>query len=196
MRAARRAIPEEIWNTRVERQVRQDKHELFERTVLPHLNSAYNLARWLTRNEHDAEDIVQEAFLRALRSFDTFTVGRDARAWLLTIVRNSCRTWQRRNRSHEMDTGSDVDSQPASSTWSDPEAMLLKNVNSEVIRRAMEQLPFEYQEILVLRELEELSYKEIAQVVEIPLGTVMSRIARARRDLYVHLSQPAAGMRS
>ncbi len=79
--------------------------ELFESTVLPYLSSAYNLARWLTRNEHDAEDIVQEAFLRALRSFDTFTAGRDARAWLLTIVRNCCRTWHRKNRSHEMADG-------------------------------------------------------------------------------------------
>ncbi len=179
----------------MEIQVRKGKHELFERIVLPYLDSAYNLARWLTRNEHDAEDIVQEAFLRALRSFDTFTMGRDARAWLLTIVRNCCRTWHRRNHSHETTTEWDVDSQPAASTWSDPEAMLLKHADSELIRQAMEQLPFEYQEILILRELEELSYKEIAQVIEIPLGTVMSRIARARKELYIRLSQPTAGMK-
>ena len=170
-------------------QVEQGKHELFESTVLPYLNSPYNLARWLTPNKHDAEDIVQEAFLRALRSFDTFTVGRDARAWLLTIVRNCCRTWHRQNRPHEMATEWDVESQPAEATWSDPEALLMKHANSELIRQAMEQLPFEYREILILRELEELSYKEVAQIIEVPLGTVMSRLSRARKELYTRLSQ-------
>ncbi len=172
--------------------VQQVKDELFETTVLPYLNSAYNLARWLTHNEHDAEDIVQEAFLRALRSFDTFTVGRDARAWLLAIVRNSCRTWHRQNRSRETAPDCDIDAQPALATWSDPEALLIKNADSNLIHRAMEQLPFEYREILILRELEELSYKEIAQIVEIPLGTVMSRLSRARKELYIRLAQPKA----
>ena len=176
------------------KQVQKGKHELFERTVLPYLSSAYNLARWLTRNEHDAEDIVQEAFLRALRSFDTYTVGRDARAWLLTIVRNSCHTWHRQNRSHEAATEWDVDSQPAVATWSDPEATLINTANSQLIRQAMEDLPFEYREILILRELEELSYKEIAQIVEIPLGTVMSRLSRARKELYIRLGQPKGEM--
>ena len=184
-----RTMPQEGWNIRPENGVRKGKHDLFETTVLPYLNSAYNLARWLTRNEHDAEDIVQEAFLRALRSFDTFTVGRDARAWLLTIVRNSCRTWHRQNRSRETTTEWDVDSQPAVATWSDPEATLIKNANSHLIRQAMEQLPFEYREILILRELEELSYKEIAVIVGVPLGTVMSRLSRARADLYTRLCQ-------
>jgi RNA polymerase sigma-70 factor, ECF subfamily len=172
----------------VGKQVWKGKHEVFETTVLPYLNSAYNLARWLTRNEHDAEDIVQEAFLRALRSFDTFIPGRDARAWLLTIVRNSCRTWHRQNRPHETALEWDLDSQPAVATWSDPEALLIKNANSELIRQAIGQLPFEYREILILRELEELSYKEIAQIAEIPLGTVMSRLSRARRELYIQLN--------
>ena len=172
------------------KQVKKDKHELFESTVLPYLSSAYNLARWLTRNEHDAEDMVQEAFLQALRSFDTFTVGRDARAWLLTIVRNCCRTWHRKSRSHETAMDLDIDSQPAATTWSDPEAMLIKNADSELIRQAMEELPFEYREILILRELEELSYKEIGLIVEIPLGTVMSRLSRARKELYVRLGRP------
>ncbi len=174
--------------------VRKDKHELFESTVLPYLSSAYNLARWLTRNEHDAEDIVQEAFLRALRSFDTFTAGRDARAWLLTIVRNCCRTWHRKNRSHETTMEWDIDSQPAAATWPDPEATLIKNAHSELIRQAMEELPFEYREILILRELEELSYKEIAAIVEIPLGTVMSRLSRARKELYMRLGRPQSEM--
>lgn len=176
------------------KQVRKDKHELFESTVLPHLSSAYNLARWLTRNEQDAEDIVQEAFLRALRSFDTFTVGRDARAWLLTIVRNCCRTWYRKNRLHETTMELDIDSQPAVATWSDPLATLIKSADSRLIHQAMEDLPFEYREILILRELEELSYKEIGLIVEIPLGTVMSRLSRARKELYVRLGGPQSEM--
>ncbi len=183
-------MPEEFWNKRAGNQVRKDKPELFESTVLPYLGSAYNLARWLTRNEHDAEDIVQEAFLRALRSFHTFTVGRDARAWLLAIVRNCCRTLHRQNRSHETTVELDIDSQPATSTWSDPEAILIKNADSQLLREAMEQLPFEYREILILRELEELSYKEIGVIIEIPLGTVMSRLSRARKDLYLRLVRP------
>src|SRR5881227_2740663 len=127
-------MPEESWNKGTRKEVRKRKDDLFGRTVLPYLNSAYNLARWLTRNEHDAEDIVQESFLRALRSFDTFIPGRDARAWLLTIVRNSCRTWYRQNRSHGTTADLDIDSQPAVAAWSDPEAMLMKGTNSQIIR--------------------------------------------------------------
>jgi RNA polymerase sigma-70 factor (ECF subfamily) len=181
----------EFWNKWVAKQVQQSKEELFERTVVPYLDSAYNLARWLTRNEQDAQDVVQEAFLRALRSFDTFVVGRDGRPWLLAIVRNSCRTWHRQNRSREPMVESDPDSQAAVAPWSDPEATLIQNANSQLIRHAMEQLPFEYREVLILRELEELSYKEIAQIAEIPLGTVMSRLSRARKELYVRLGRPA-----
>ncbi|MDQ2841238.1 MAG: sigma-70 family RNA polymerase sigma factor [Acidobacteriota bacterium] len=180
-------MPEESWNKRTGQAVRKGRDELFETTVLPYLNSAYNLARWLTRNEHDAEDIVQEAFLRALRSFDTFIPGHDPRAWLLAIVRNSCRTWLRQNRLHEM-TPLEDDSQVVSKC-SDPETLLLKSANSQMVRQALEGLPFEYREILILRELEELSYKEIAHVVEIPLGTVMSRLSRARRELYMQLNE-------
>ena len=176
-----------FWNKQTGKEVGKGKHDVFEATVLPYLNSAYNLARWLTRNEHDAQDIVQEAIVRALRSFDTFIPGRDARAWLLAIVRNSCRTWMRRNRSHDTTTQLDEDCQMATGTWSDPEAALIKNGNSQLVRQAIEELPIEYREILILRELEELSYKEIAQVVEIPLGTVMSRLSRARRELYTRL---------
>lgn len=184
-------MPEEIWNKQAGEQVTKSREELFERTVLPYLNSAYNLARWLTRNEHDAQDIVQEAFLRALRSFDTFTFGRDARAWLLTIVRNTCSTWLRKNRFHESPMEGDADSRPTAATWSDPEAAFIKNANSQRIREAMQDLPLEYREILILRELEELSYKDIAEIVDIPLGTVMSRLSRARKELYVRLARPA-----
>jgi RNA polymerase sigma factor (sigma-70 family) len=187
-------MPEEIWNKRTGREVEKSKHDLFEKTVLPYLNSAYNLARWLTRNEEDAEDIVQEAFLRALRSFHSFVPGRDARAWFLTIVRNSCRTWQRQRRPHDT-MQIEEDSQPAVGTWSDPEAVLIKNANSQRIRQALEELPFEYREVLILREWEELSYKEIAQIVAIPLGTVMSRLSRARRELYILLGEATGEMK-
>src|SRR5205823_6883096 len=115
-------------------------------------------------------------------------------AWLLTIVRNCCRTWQRQHRSHET-TQLDEGNQAAVGTWSDPEAVLIKNANSQVVRQALEQLPIEYREILVLRELEELSYKEIAQIIEIPLGTVMSRLSRARRELYQRLGGANAEVR-
>lgn len=159
---------------------------MFERTVLPHINSAYNLARWLTRNEQDAEDNVQEALLRAFQSFETFIVGRDARAWVLAIVRNCCRTWLKKSRGSEISMALE-DNFPAV-TWSDPEMELIKSANSQMLRNALEELPVEYREILILRELEEFSYKEIAQIVEIPLGTVMSRLSRARRELQARLS--------
>jgi RNA polymerase sigma-70 factor (ECF subfamily) len=180
-------MPERIWNKRAVKEVQKDRDEMFERTVLPHLNSAYNLARWLTRNEHDAEDVIQEASLRAWRSFETFLPGRDGRAWFLTIVRNTCCTWLRQNRS----SGSAIqleDDLQAAGTCPDPEELLIKNMNSQLIRQALEELPLEYREILILRELEELSYKEIAKIVDIPLGTVMSRLSRARRELYGQLS--------
>jgi RNA polymerase sigma factor (sigma-70 family) len=188
-------MPKESWNKQTEKEAEKRKHDLFERTVLPYVNSAYNLARWLARNDQDAEDILQEALLRTLRSFDSFIPGRDGRAWFLTIVRNSCRTWLKRNRFPEATVQLDDSCQSPETAWSDPEAALIKSANSERIRRALEDLPSEYREILVLRELEELSYKEIAQIIEIPLGTVMSRLSRARRELYTRLAGTAGEMR-
>ncbi|MFZ0589583.1 MAG: sigma-70 family RNA polymerase sigma factor [Bryobacteraceae bacterium] len=182
-------MPEEIGNRRAETEVSKPERDRFERIVLPHLKSAYNLARWLTRNEHDAEDVVQEAFLRALRSFETFQIGRDVRAWFLTIVRNTCCTWMRQNRPREPMTPLDDDPQFAIEPGSDPETVLIKRVNSQLILQALEEMPFAYREILVLRELEDLSYKEIAKLVELPLGTVMSRLSRARKELYARLGQ-------
>lgn len=180
-------MAEEIWNKQTKKEVQKARDEMFERTVLPHLNSAYNLARWLTRNEHDAEDVIQEASLRAWRSFETFLPGRDGRAWFLTIVRNTCCTWLRQNRPAEiaMQLADDLQT---TGTWPDPEALVIENMNSQLIRQALQELPLEYREILILRELEELSYKEIAKIVEIPLGTVMSRLSRARKELYIQLS--------
>jgi RNA polymerase sigma factor (sigma-70 family) len=181
-------MSDEHWNNTAGKGVRKGERVLFESTVLPYLNSGYNLARFLTRNEQDAEDIVQEAFLRALRSFDSFVPGRDGRAWLLAIIRNCFRTWLKRNRLHGAILPVDDESPAVIATWSDPEAELIKKANSQLVRKALEGLPSEYQEILILRELEELSYKEIAQIIERPLGTVMSRLSRARRELYARLA--------
>ncbi len=164
------------------------KEELFERTVLPYLNSGYNLARWLTRNDDDAQDVVQEASMRAWRSFETFQMGRDARAWFLTIVRNTFRTWQKQNRPLEAALPFD-DECAAPQAEPSPEAELIRKADSQMIRQALEELPYQYREILVLRELEELSYKEISKIVDIPLGTVMSRLSRSREQLYERLAK-------
>ena len=158
----------------------------FEEVVLPHLDAAFNYARWLTKNEADAEDVVQDAYVRALRFFSSLR-GEDARAWLLTIVRN---TWYgrfpRRAGGAVMTVGEeDPDNRADGSP--DPEAQLIQQQTVEHVRRALETLPTDLREVLVLRELEGLSYKEIAAVVGIPLGTVMSRISRGRRLLFDRL---------
>jgi len=160
----------------------------FEQIVLSHLDAAYNLARWLTRDEQDAEDVVQEACLRAFRFFDSFRGG-DSRAWLLTIVRHTCYTWLQKNRAHELasfDEGLEGVESGAS-----PEELLLQSVDQQTLRHALEELPVEFREVIILRELEGLSYKEISGIAGIPLGTVMSRLARARKQLQQRLTQPA-----
>jgi RNA polymerase sigma-70 factor (ECF subfamily) len=160
----------------------QNKLASFEATVLPHLDAAYNLARWLLHNKADAEDVAQEAVLRAFRFFGSFHGG-DGRPWLLTIVRNTCYSYLQKNRSHELslpieDELFDVQSQDPS-----PEARLIQSDSSEILMKALEQLPVETREIIVLRELEEMSYKEIAEIAGLPIGTVMSRLARGRKRL-------------
>lgn len=155
---------------------------VFEETVLPHLDAAYNLARWLTHNEKDAEDVVQEACLRAIRHFSSFKGG-DARPWLLAIVRNTFYTWIKQNRSPESETIFDDEIHPEPHDIDDPETLLLRETDKQVVRSALLRLPAEFREVIILREFEELSYKEIADVVQIPCGTVMSRLARARRRL-------------
>ena len=157
----------------------------FEEAVMPHLDAAYNLARWLMRNEHDAQDMVQEAYLRALRFFGGFH-GTDARAWLLTIVRNTCYTWLKRSRSLEL-SGDFDEVLTKESDEPDPEASHVLKVQSQLISEAIEKLPIEFREVVILRELEELSYKEIAGITRIPIGTVMSRLSRARKRLFVSL---------
>lgn len=154
----------------------------FEEVAMPHLDAAYNLARWFTRNDKDAEDIVQEAYLRALRHFGGFRGG-DARPWLLAIVRNTYYTWFRQNRVPERALDLDEEIYMQTSNDLDPEMQLVREADSEMVRRALQSLSEEFREVIVLREFEELSYKQIADVVKVPVGTVMSRLARARGRL-------------
>lgn len=166
----------------------QNRLAHFEQTVLPHLDAAYNLARWLTRNDTDAEDVVQDAYLRALKFFGGFH-GTNGRAWLLTIVRNTCYTWLQQNRAHELTTAFDEEIHSIECDASNPEALLLERADNQLLRQALEELPVEFREVMVLRELEGMSYKEIAGVADIPLGTVMSRLARARKRLQESLAE-------
>lgn len=160
----------------------------YEDALLPHLDAAYNLARWLTRDERDAEDVVQEAYLRAFKHFSAFKGG-DARPWLLTIVRNTFYTWVHHNRLPEEMTPFEEENDTHVSDAPDPEMQLLKETDKQILRSALRKLPSEYLEVIVLREFEELSYKQIANVVHVPLGTVMSRLARARKRLAEMISK-------
>ncbi|MDX6574398.1 MAG: hypothetical protein QOE96_351 [Blastocatellia bacterium] len=169
---------------------RQPKLFSFETAVLPHLDAAYNLARWLTRNDADAEDVVQEAYLRAFRFFAGFH-GEDGRAWLLGIVRNTTYTWMQRNRSPELNMPLDDELVEVKSNDLGPEALLLQKADARILRQALEELPLEFREVLVLRELEEMSYKQIAVMADLPIGTVMSRLARARKRLQQILASHA-----
>ena len=168
----------------------------FETLVLPHIDSAFNVARWLTRNDQDAQDVVQEAYLRALRFFDGYRGG-DARAWLLSIVRNTFNTWYAQNRGNAANTTVFDEDQyspqvDATDLENSPEAMLIRNQSQRRVHQALRNLRLEYREVIVLRELEEMSYKEIAFIVGIPMGTVMSRLGRARQQLAAML-RPTEG---
>jgi RNA polymerase sigma-70 factor (ECF subfamily) len=157
----------------------------FETLVLPHLDAAYTLARYLTGNAHDAEDIVQDACLRAVRYFDGFRGGEGtgARAWLLTIVRNTAYSWRRRHRAEAQTTEFDELEHSQAVAGEDPEEVLLQVPAGETLGRALARLAPEFREVIILRELEGLSYKEISQVAGVPVGTVMSRLSRARARL-------------
>ena len=148
--------------------------------VVPHLAAAYNLARWLTGHDHDAEDVVQESYLRALRSFDGFH-GTDGRPWILAIVRNACYTWLQQNRRKPLALEDAMLEVP--DTRPDPEALHLADIDQKSLRRAIQDLPEEFREAIILRELEGMSYKEIGAITGAPIGTVMSRLARARNRL-------------
>jgi len=154
----------------------------FEEIVLPHLNAAYNLARWLTRNEHDAQDVVQEAYLRAFRFFDTFRGG-DGKSWLLEIVRNTCFTWQRRERRNLTSVAFDEAAHSPKIRTPNQEEALVDAGNRTILQDCIEGLPEAFREVIVMRELEEMSYRQIAEVAGLPTGTVMSRLSRARKRL-------------
>ncbi len=158
-----------------------DDRQRFETTALPHLDAAYNLARWTTQNDHDAEDVVQDAALRALRYFGSFR-GSEFRPWFLQIVRHTCYSWLEKNRRAELVAldDSDVLQDVPGPVAQEPHAMAMRNADRAQINRALASLPVAYREVLVLREMEDLSYREIAQIADIPIGTVMSRLARAR----------------
>ncbi|HEX4706708.1 MAG TPA: sigma-70 family RNA polymerase sigma factor [Candidatus Udaeobacter sp.] len=154
----------------------------FEEAMLPHLDAAYNLARWLLRNEQDAQDIVQEAYLRAFKSFAGFH-GSNGRAWLLTIVRNTSYTFLKKNKAVDLAVSFDDEIHGSGYESVSPATILEHGEDAALISEAMDELPAEFREILTLRHMEGLSYKEIAEVAQIPPGTVMSRLARARGKL-------------
>jgi RNA polymerase sigma-70 factor (ECF subfamily) len=163
----------------------------FEDAVLPHLDAAFNYARWLTRDEADAEDVVQDACLRAVRYLHTLRDD-DARGWLFAIVRNA---WygrlSRRSRTAERaQYDSQRDEQPDDAL--DPEEQLMQRYTVTAVRLALERLPVDFREVIVLRELEGLSYKDIATVLGVPIGTVMSRLSRGRERLAATLTRPTS----
>jgi RNA polymerase sigma factor (sigma-70 family) len=169
-------------------------HARFEATVVPHLDAAYNLARWLSGSPSDADDVVQEAYLRAFRFFGGFEDKEEgnARAWLLAIVRNTWFTeWRRRvNYADATPFDEEIGGDEALPGWSeeagiDPETLAVRRDEVHLVHRALETLPITFREVLVLRELEDMSYKEVAAVTGVPIGTVMSRLARGRKMLAV-----------
>jgi RNA polymerase sigma-70 factor (ECF subfamily) len=167
----------------------------FESAILDHLDAGYNLARWLMRNEADAEDVVQEASMKAFRAFDTFHGG-DFRTWFLAIVRNTSFTKLRRNRRSQgggdlsLDEGAEI---AADGEVYDPAAIAIRAADADVVRRAIDALPMVLREAVVLREMEGLSYKEIGKIAGVPIGTVMSRLARGRTQLQALLMQNSGG---
>ncbi len=171
--------------------------ESFAQIALPHLDAAYNLARWLTRDDHLAEDVVQEAYLRAFRFFGGFRGG-DGKAWLLAIVRNTFYSMRKRDHAAHLHEPFDEElhdgAVEAGTQSGDPEALLLRSAGGQIVRQAIEALPAEFREVLVLREIEELSYKDIALAADVPVGTVMSRLARARKMLRRQLERANGGL--
>jgi RNA polymerase sigma factor (sigma-70 family) len=160
----------------------ESRLRLFEEIILPHLNAAYNLARWLTRNEHDAQDVVQEAYLRAFRFFDSYKGG-DGKSWLLEIVRNTCFTWRRREKRNLTTVVFDEAAHTSSAHPPNQEEALVEAANRTILQNCIERLPEGFREVLVMRDLEEMSYRQIAEVAGLPAGTVMSRLSRARKRI-------------
>ena len=169
----------------------RERLKQFEQTVLPHLDAAHNLARWLTGNDHDAQDVAQEACLRAFRFLGSFR-GDNPRAWLLTIVRNSFYTWLPKNRPFQPITELTEEALAVEDASASAQVLSAQIGSAEAVRKAIATLPVEYREIVILREMEGFSYKEIADIAETPIGTVMSRLSRARTLLRAALA-PIAG---
>jgi RNA polymerase sigma-70 factor (ECF subfamily) len=166
----------------------KNKLASFEAAILPHLSSAYNYARFLLQNESDAEDVVQESYLRAFKYFHGYHGG-DSRAWLLTIVRNTSYNLLQQNRSRQLvDSIDDSTEVLDTSEYSNPETVLRQRIDKDLLKQAIEELPINFREVLILREMEELSYKEIGTLCDLPIGTVMSRLARARARLQEKLA--------
>ena len=161
----------------------------FDELIEVHLDAAYNLARWLMHDETEAEDMVQEAYMRVASHFAGFRGG-DGRAWLLTIVRNSCYDRLRQKGASGLNTDFDEAVHSFGRQTPNPEAELLQAERTELLRKSLDELPATYREVIVLRELEQLSYREIADIAGIPVGTVMSRLSRARQQLQQSLSDP------
>ena len=164
----------------------------FEQSVLPHLDAAYNFARWLTRNEQDAQDVTQEAYLRAFRFFPSFRGG-DARAWIMIIVRNTCYSWLHENRRLQDAGQFDENLIPDDCPGPNPEEVVFQKDSATLVQKALEKLPANFREVLILRELEGMSYKEIAEITGMPLGTVMSSLSRARDHLRQGLTSLMTG---
>jgi RNA polymerase sigma-70 factor (ECF subfamily) len=164
----------------------------FEALVLPHLGAAWNLARWLMHNDHDAEDVVQEAMLRAHRFFDGFR-GTQCRPWLLAIVRNTAFSWMEANRTTVPLAEGGEDHGAGGIAPDTPETLASRGDDRKRINAALARLPLEFREVVVLRELEDLSYRDIAQVTAVPVGTVMSRLARGRKLLGAYLAEGNEG---
>ncbi|HEY4952292.1 MAG TPA: sigma-70 family RNA polymerase sigma factor [Verrucomicrobiae bacterium] len=160
----------------------RERLKAFEQTVLPHLDAAYNLARWLAGNDHDAQDVTQEARLRAFKFFGSFR-GENPRAWLLTIVRNTFYNWLKKNRPAEIAGELDDEAMLIEDVSVNAEAVNLRVADAKTVQRAIAELPVEFREMIILREMEGFSYKEIADLCDVPIGTVMSRLARARKQL-------------
>jgi RNA polymerase sigma-70 factor (ECF subfamily) len=160
----------------------QSRLRLFEEVILPHLNAAYNLARWLTRNEYDAQDVVQEAYLRAFRFFDSYRGG-DGKSWLLEVVRNTCFTFQRREKRNVTSVEFDEATHTPRDNPPNAEEALVVAGKQTILKDCIEGLPDAFRGIIVMRELEEMSYRQIADVAGLPPGTVMSRLSRARKRL-------------
>jgi RNA polymerase sigma factor (sigma-70 family) len=163
-----------------------DERGQFERVTLPHLDAAYNLARWLTKDQHAAEDVVQEAYYRAARYFGSFRGG-DGRAWLLSVVRRAAFDWLTKQRA-QLAVVFNEDAHDRGDDSANPVFLAVQKCDQALVRKALEELPPQLREAIVLRELEGLSYQEIATVTEVPIGTVMSRIARGRQQLQVRLT--------